>query len=126
ERTILVSEGVKGRPIDIEFAPPPAPVVSAPPAPAQAATSAPPKHHLQGFDYALGGVALASLGAFATFSSWALFERQDLQQHCAPFCSDDQVSSVATKLVVADVALGAAVVSLAVLYLHLTRPPDAG
>ena len=93
-------------------------------APPRRRRAPPPEHRLQGFDYALGGVALASLGTFATVSSWALFERHDLQQQCAPFCSDDQVSSVATKLVIADVALGAAVVSLAVLYLHVTRPPD--
>jgi hypothetical protein len=121
ERTILVSEGVKGREIDIEFEPAPAPLLRVPPSP----PAPPPANRgLQGFDYALGGLALASLGTFATVSSWALFERHDLQQQCAPFCSDDQVSSVATKLVIADVALGAAVVSLAVLYLHVTRPPD--
>jgi hypothetical protein len=124
DRTILVSEGVKGRAIDIEFAPVepetdrPLPVAT--PAPTPAAN-----HRLQGIDYALGGVALASLGTFAVAGSWALYQRHDLQQRCAPFCNDSEVRSVATKLVVADVALGAAVVSLAVLYFHASRSSDA-
>jgi hypothetical protein len=123
-RTILVSEGVKGRVIDIELAP-------APPAPASQASvqpSPPPPlppvvdHHPRAFNYALGGVALASLGTFAVAGTWALIQRHELQEDCAPFCSADQVSSVSTKLLIADVALAAAAVSLAVLYFRLSEP----
>ena len=115
-RTILVSEGVKGRVIDIELAPAPPETTSQ--ALAQPSQPPPPAldRHPNAFDYALGGVALASLGTFAVAGSWALVERYNLRQSCAPFCSDDQVSSVSTKLVIADAA-----VSLTVLYFRLSR-----
>ena len=126
DRTILVSEGVKGRALDIEFAPPseavrPSPIPSSPPP-----ISSPSGRRVRAVDYALGGLALAGLGTFAVAGSWALYQRHDLEQRCAPFCADDQVKSVQTKLLVADVALGTAVVSLAVLYFHLSRAPVDG
>ena len=108
EGMILVSEGVKGRPIDAEFAPPsPATEIRTPPV----------------LDYILGGIALASLGTFAYFGASALYDRQQLDQRCAPFCRQDEVNPVRMKLIVADTALGVAVTSLAVgLYLRAVRP----
>jgi hypothetical protein len=121
-RTILVSEGVKGRVIDIELAPAPPETTS--PALVQPSQPPPPAldHHPHALNYALGGLALAGLGTFAVAGSWALVQRHDLRQSCAPFCSDAQVNSVSTKLVIADVALGVALLSSVVLYFRLSRP----
>jgi hypothetical protein len=125
ERKVLVSEGVKGRPIDVELAPP----LPAPKPAAATAIAAPPSptlpRHLERFDYILGGVAAGGLATFAVVGGIGLYDRHQLQQQCQPFCSDDQVAAVRTKFLVADVALGAAVVSLAVLYLRATHPPDS-
>ena len=108
ERTILVSEGVKGRAIDVDFAPATPPrEIRTPPV----------------LDYILGGVTLASLSTFAAFGISALYDRQRLQQSCAPFCSQDEVNPVRMKLIIADTALGVAVTSLAIgLYLRAVRP----
>jgi len=109
ERTILVSEGIKERAIDADLAPAPPPrEVRTPPV----------------LDYILGGVALAGFSAFAALGISALYDRQQLQQSCAPFCPQDEVSPVRMKLILADTALGVAVTSLAVgLYLRAVRPP---
>jgi hypothetical protein len=124
ERTILVSEGVQNRPVDVEFAPPlPAP---SPPAAAAAtgkplAPPPPPERHLRRFDYVAGGVGVAALATAGYFAGWGILQRSDLLQSCAPFCSSDQKNSVRTKLVIADVALGIAAVSFVVVYFHVTR-----
>jgi hypothetical protein len=108
ERTVLLSEGVKERAIEADFAPAPSPrEVRTPPV----------------LDYILGGVALAGFSAFAALGISALHDRQQLQQSCAPFCPQDEVSPVRMKLFLADSALGVAVTSLAVgLYLRAVRP----
>jgi hypothetical protein len=121
ERTVLMSEGVRNRPIDVEFAPPPAPAVSVVAVPA-----APPpwfeSHPFERSDRLLGALALTGAATATAFGIWALVERNDAS--CAPFCTDAQVSPIRTKLVIADVGLGVAVAALAVgAYRYLTRPP---
>ena len=119
ERTILVSEGIKDRPIDVELAPP-EPAAPPPPKPR-------PPFRLQTFDYVLGGVAVAGLGAFGYFAVSALYERKRLLEDggCAPFCKPHEVDGVRSRLIAADVALGVAVLAAAVdLYLHATRSDD--
>lgn len=123
ERTILVSEGVKDRPIDVEFAPP-LPAPAAPP-PAAALTQAPSPYFKRPdrVDYALAGTALVALTTSATFGAWGLVQRYN-EEHggCAPFCTEDEKASIRNKLIAADVALGAGVVSLAVLFFHMRSP----
>jgi hypothetical protein len=130
ERTVLVSEGVQGRTLDVDFTPAEAGVVATdksspappptPPAPAPAPAPRP-----RTVEYVLGGVALAGLGAFAAFGSSALAARRDLEQRCAPFCTSDEVGSVRARLIAADVALGVGIASLvAAIYLRLSRPDD--
>ena len=123
ERAILVSESVKGRAIDIEFAPPLPDIVAprAPDVPHRAG-----RHAFDKLDHALGAGAAAGLVTAGVAGGWGLWSRHHLEESCAPFCRGDQKSAVHDKLVVADVALGVAVVSLVVLYLHVTRPLDPG
>jgi hypothetical protein len=119
ERTILVSEGVKDRPIDVEFAPPaPPPVVLSPSAPPVSFFKQPDR-----VDYALAATGVAALATSVTFGTWALVERYDEGSGgCAPFCTPEEVGPIRTKLIVADVALGVGIVSLAALFFHLRSP----
>jgi hypothetical protein len=120
ERTMLMSEGVRNRPIDVEFEPPAAPLVSPPAGPPPSWFAS---HPFKQSDRLFGGVALAGVATAAVFGIWAVVERSDLQGSCAPFCTASQVSPVRTKLVVADVGLGIAVAVLAVGgFRYLTRP----
>lgn len=81
--------------------------------------------------WVLGGVGVVGIGAFATFGILGLSEKGDREAPvaeggCAPNCSDDEVSSVRTKLVLADVSLGIGVAALGVAtYLFVTSPKDA-
>jgi hypothetical protein len=121
ERTVLMSEGVRNRLIDVEFAPPPAPAVSAVSAPAGPPLPWFASHPFERSDRLFGAVALAGAATAAAFGIWALVERSDAS--CAPFCNDAEVSPIRTKLVIADVGLGVAAASLAVgSYRYLTRP----
>jgi len=115
-----MSEGVKNRPIDVEFAPPPAAPASAPLGPPPTWTES---HPFQRSDRIFGGVALAGVATAAALGIWGLVERSELESSCAPFCTDADVRSVRTKLVIADVGLGVAVAALAVgAFRYLTRP----
>jgi hypothetical protein len=120
ERSILVSQGVKNRAIDVEFAP------AAREAPAQATLATPPPapsptppRRLTKVDYLLGGAALAGLATFAVSGLSALSERSRLEQSCAGFCTPAEERGLHTRLILADVGLGVAAAALVVLYLHV-------
>jgi len=131
ERTVLMSEGVRNRPIDVEFAPPP-PVTATPaPAPVAAPTPTPTPswsfadHPPRRSDYLFAGIGVAAAVTAGVLGIWALHERSELAASCHSFCTDAEVSSLRTKLIIADVALGTAVVALAVgAYRYLTRAPS--
>jgi hypothetical protein len=119
ERTILVSEGIKDRPIDVELAPPD---------PAAAPAGKPKRpFRMYTYDYVLGAVALVGLGAFGYFGASALYERKRLLEEggCAPFCEPHEVDAVRYRLIAADVSLGIAILALATdIYLRATRNED--
>jgi len=114
ERDVLANEGVKDRPIDVEFAPPlpdDARLV------AQAETPRPPRLHRS--DYVFGGFALAGFATAATFGGTGLYDAHHLKETCMSYCKHDDVDAVRTKLIIADIGLAVGVVALAVgLYLH--------
>lgn len=119
ERTLLLAEGVRNRLIEVELAPPPPPPAPRPaPVPWSLAN-----HPLQRSDYMFAGLAVAGLATAAAFGAWAIHERHTLDQSCAPFCADADLQPVRAKLVAGDVALGAALVALAVgSARYLSRP----
>jgi hypothetical protein len=128
ERTVLMSEGMRNRPIDVEFAPPPAPAAAAtalvapPPAPTPPWRFA--DHPLRQSDYLFGGIALAGFATATALGVWAVHERADLAGSCGPSCTAAETAPLQDKLVIADVALGTAVVALAVgAYRYFTRAP---
>jgi hypothetical protein len=113
EREVLASEGVKDRPIDVEFAPPlPAATLAAGPAP-------PKPFKLERSDYVFGGIALAGFATMAYFGGTGLYDAEQYRDTCASFCNHNDVEAVRTKLLIADIGLSVAILSLLVgLYLH--------
>jgi hypothetical protein len=94
------------------------PVVAPPPAP----TSTRPGPAA----WAFGGVAIAATGTFAYFGIRGLIDYRKLKNECKPNCSPSDTEAVGTKLDVASVALGVAVVSGGIstyLFLRPRKPP---
>ncbi len=112
EQKVILREGQKGRVVEISFA----------------AASAPPAGGAEPFrggnegdggipvaSWILGGVGVVGVGLFATFGAIGLSQKSDAEDPasgCAPSCSDDEVSSIETKFLVADVSLGIGVAAL--------------
>jgi len=72
--------------------------------------------------YALGGLGLVGAGGFVGFGVAGMAGKSDLEA-CKPTCAEDDVSSVRTKYLVADVSLAVGVVALGVAaVIFLTRP----
>jgi hypothetical protein len=111
EREVLASEGVKQRPIEVEFAPPlPSPLLSHPEA---------RPFRLERSDYVFGGLAVAGFGVLAYFGGTGLYDAHQLRTDCKPFCDHADVQAVQTKLLIADIGLGIGILALVVgLYLH--------
>jgi hypothetical protein len=61
-----------------------------------------------------GGLGVVALGVFGYFGLRGMADADHLRSTCVPACQSSDVADVRTKLVVADVALGVGVVSLAV------------
>jgi hypothetical protein len=127
EQRHVIREGDKLRRISVAFgaaggaAPAPSgTTATAPPAPPpDTGGGAPP------LAYVLGGLGIVGVGVFATLGAVALGEKGDLEDSCAPRCKEEQVDSIRTKLIVADVALGVGVISLGVAtVLFITAPSD--
>ncbi|HYP76857.1 MAG TPA: hypothetical protein VER12_12910 [Polyangiaceae bacterium] len=73
----------------------------------------------------LGGVAVVGLSSFVAFGVWGHSAESKLETSCSPNCSKDQISSVKTKYVVADVSLAVGVVGLGLAtYLALSSGPE--
>jgi hypothetical protein len=114
EREVLASEGVKERPIDVEFAPPLPDDTRL-----VAHAHEPASRHLQRSDFVFGGAALAGVATLAYFGGTGLYDAHHLDTTCMSYCTHADVDPIRTKLVIADIGLAVALVSLAVgLYLH--------
>jgi hypothetical protein len=116
EREVLASEGVKERPIDVEFAPPPAAMMAARLAPG---AESPRPFRLERSDYVFGGIAAAGFGTLAYFGGTGLYDAHHLKTTCGSHCGHQDVEAVRTKLMIADIGLAVGIVALALgLYLH--------
>ncbi len=76
--------------------------------------------------FIVGGIGVVALGSFAFFGLKGKSEVDDLQG-CKPHCTQDQVDSARTKLIVADISLGvgvAAAVIATVLVVLRPKTPD--
>lgn len=110
---VLVREGEHDRRV----------MVQAPPRFVPVAGSAPPVPPLA---WALGGVGIAGLAAWGGFGLAALYAHPGLESTlsaCKPGCSSSDVRTVHTRFVIADVAGGLGLVSLAgAAFVFFTRP----
>ncbi|XXY18382.1 hypothetical protein WME88_01855 [Sorangium sp. So ce216] len=132
ERTLLIRERERGRPVSVFFgerpsaAPPPPPIGTR--STTEATTEAAPEgaRPVPLAVYALGGSALVAAGLFAGVGAAGMAERRSLQASCAPFCGEAQVQSVRTRFLIADLALaagaGAAVSAGLLFWLRPTVP----
>lgn len=70
-----------------------------------------------------GGIGVVALGSFAFFGLSGKGAVDDLEaKQCKPHCSQDEVDSAKSKLLIADVSLGVGIVALGVAtYLFVTR-----
>jgi hypothetical protein len=109
EQKVVVREREKGRAIMVDFGAQPQATPPEAPAPGSEEKSGPPVTA-----WVLGGVGAVALGSFAYFGLTGASDASNLRNTCAPRCSDASVSSVRQKLLIADISLGAGVVSLGV------------
>jgi hypothetical protein len=96
----------------------------APVAPTAAPPStAAPSRPIPALAYALGGVGILGLGAFAYLGLSGRSEEDSLKNSCAPFCEPGRVDRVDRRYLFADISLGASVLALgAATWLILSRP----
>jgi len=145
EQHVLVREGEKFRILHVEFpetpendsAPAPdaekAPLAEAREAPSALAESsnasvAAPPRAVPLASYALGGAGVLAVGAFVGLGVSTYSRELDLRHTCGSThtCAPPDIDSVRTRYLVADVALGVGVVSLAAaIVLFLTASPAA-
>jgi hypothetical protein len=97
ERTLVVHEGDKLVPIDVALGGPPAPRAADPPWAA----------------IALGGLGAGALVVFAALGASGVSRYHELEDTCAPRCSESDTSALQRRFVVADIALGVGIAALA-------------
>lgn len=132
ELEAVALESIKGRPIEVQFAAPPSatPVAKgARPDPAAAALALPidaantSSNTRPTLAYVLGGIGVAALAGSGYFAWSGRSQRQELADTCSPSCTDEQVSPVRSKYLVADILLAVGVGSLgAGAYLFFQAP----
>ncbi|MEY4550406.1 MAG: hypothetical protein RL685_6601 [Pseudomonadota bacterium] len=79
------------------------------------------------WSWVLGGVGLAGTAGFVAFGLSSRSLEQDLDQRCAPLCSEEEIDRVRHRSVIANVSLGLGVTSLAAagaLYLLRSSAKD--
>lgn len=113
ETNVVVREGEKGRVLDVVFDPQTAkkeePVVAEKEKEKPVEKAGPP---IGGFVFA--GIGALAVGSFVLFDLSAKSGVDNLRSTCAPRCAQSDVDSVNTKLIIADVSLGAGLVALGV------------
>ena len=109
---VLVREGEKAREVQVRFT---RGALGAPNPGASEARSgdapAPPNETTRWPVWLTGGVTVAALGTFAGFGLAGVSQRSDLIATCNHRCSTDDKDSVDRKFLVADVALGVALIA---------------
>jgi hypothetical protein len=133
ETRILVAEGQKDRALNIVFggqAPSPTPTPAGESVrPVEAATpAASGPRPTRVLSYVVGGLGVVALGSFAYFGIEGRSQAGALAQGCGATktCTEAQVDPVRSELVVADISLGVAIVSLgAAVWLFFSHPSRA-
>jgi hypothetical protein len=121
-KKIVIRQGQKNRDIEVSWAPKgaepaldspyDAPADEQPVEPDTAAESAEPGP-LRPYAFIAGGVGAAGLISFAVFGALGKSQESDLRESCEPDCSDEEISQVETKFLIADISLGVGVAGIA-------------
>lgn len=134
ERQYLIRQAQKARVIEVSFAPeggnlpeespykvvPPLPLREEPPPPVEQN----PNEWLRPYSYAAAGVGVLGVMGFVALGVSGKSSENELRRTCVDRCNPDDVDSIRTRYVLADVSLGLGVAGLGtgvVLYL-LSRP----
>jgi hypothetical protein len=126
ERDVILAEREKARSLtfsasSVASASTPSQAPSAPAA-SVAVVPEPARRSFSTAPFVALGIGVAALGVFGTFGLMGRAEYFDVRDRCSPRCTSDDVASVRTDWLVADVALAASVVALGVAtYLFLAR-----
>jgi hypothetical protein len=85
------------------------------------------KTNLRPYAYVAGGVGAAGLIGFAVFGAMGKGKQSDLEKTCSPACTQDQIDSVKSKFLIADISLGVGIVGLGtgVALFLLSQPSKA-
>ena len=120
EERMVIREGEKNRKLSVSFIK----AVPVTPPPGSETPEAGGEGGVPAITYVLGGVGVVGLGLFATFGILGTNEKSELEDTCAPNCSEADVDDVRAKLIAADVSLGVGIVALGVAaVLFFTAPP---
>jgi hypothetical protein len=101
EQRVVIAEGEKNRKLIARFEP-----AKVRRSESETTTSRPV------LGWVLGGIGMAALGSFAFFAASGRSDLADLRNACAPECSDRSVDYARREMLVADISLGAAIISL--------------
>lgn len=116
-QTLVLTEGMRFRVVSAEFKTPP------PPSPGDEVPAEPPMPALV---YPLLIASGVSLAAFTGFALAGKSAQSNLEQTCAPRCTDDDLSSMRQRYLFADIALGVGAAALAgAAVLYFVRPEPA-
>jgi len=124
DKSVVVASGQKLRDVDVQFedsepAPQPAPALAPAVEPAPASRPVPLATIL------LGAVGVAALASTTYFWVSGRSDFSGLQSSCSPGCDPSRADPVRTKLLVGDVSLGVAVVSIGLAtWLFVARGPS--
>lgn len=108
DQTLVVREGEKSRVINVSWAKTAARDPDAERASLQASSGPPTSAWI------FGGVGVASLATFGALAIHGMQRRSDLEKECFGSCDQSRIDSVKTELAIADVALGAGIVSVGI------------
>jgi hypothetical protein len=128
-RSVLLGEGIHFRIVQVEFksqglpaplaAASPVAAIPSAPAPRSIPTERPTPVIVYPF---LAGGALG-LASFATFAAMGKVKQNDLEQHCVPYCTENDLRPMKSLYLIGDISLGAGVASLITAgALYFARP----
>jgi hypothetical protein len=112
--TVLVREGEKNRMVSVKF------VHDKPTAVDPVRT----EKKISPAAWIFGGVGVVAFTSFAYFGLSARSRASDLRSSCAPACADDDVSSVRSKLLIADLSLAISLVSFGAATYFFLNPTE--
>lgn len=117
--SVVIRQGEKNRLIDVVLPRPagdraakPAEPSRSPRLPSRAEPQGPSSEPVDPLPIALAGAGVVALGSFAYFGWTARSNVNEMNDRCAPRCSEYEIDSARTRALVADISLGVGVLAL--------------